>query len=77
MTKEENPPAFPFQASNGDRMCVPEYGMTLRDWFAGRAVSVILERGFTADVEAPDMAAFAARLSYNLADAMLVERSKA
>jgi hypothetical protein len=30
----ENPSAFPFQSSDGDDMNTPEYGMTMRDWFA-------------------------------------------
>lgn len=38
--KVENPSAFPFQETDRG-VAQPEYGMTLRDWFAGQALAVI------------------------------------
>lgn len=47
-------------------------GMSLRDWFAGQALSCIsLER-----VIAVNGAGYAASLAYKVADAMLAEREK-
>lgn len=65
--KPENPPAFP---RLGEGFGSPKYdtpGMTLRDWFAGQALAN------------PEMLSFkrehAARMSYEIADAMLAERT--
>ena len=68
-----NPQAFPTSSINP--------GMTLRDWFAGQALS-----GFMADpsnnihrnAPTPEEAcANTALAAYNLADAMVAERAKA
>jgi hypothetical protein len=76
----DNPPAFP---RTGEGFVSPQYdtpGMTLRDWFAGKALS-----GITADPETgadfdPDTdswnrwAADIAEVAYGIADAMLAQR---
>ena len=38
----ENPQAFPCLDSSGFGHCMRDPGMTLRDWFAGRALSAII-----------------------------------
>ena len=68
MTSDNGGPAFSV-ASDGAQ--VLEYGMTLRDYFAGQAMA-----GQLAYDDSP-CAADAARFSYILADAMLAERNKA
>lgn len=63
------------KAQVGDQ---PYDGMSLRDWFAGRALSALLSNSTIRGVEnlvetiPPSYAA----ASYNLADAMIAERSK-
>lgn len=73
-----NPSAFP----SGDfRGCEPGYGMTLRDWFAGQALS----QSFDYACNRPESLIgrdylpeeWAAKMAYALADAMLAERNKA
>lgn len=49
----------------------PEHGMTLRDWFAGQALAGMMASGSTG-LGYPRMADDA----YEVADAMLAERSK-
>lgn len=49
-------------------------GMTLRDWLAGRAMQAIIAKGGPS--EHVEYATGLARISYQLADAMLAERSK-
>jgi hypothetical protein len=74
----DNPPAFP--------IAVPltfqhfETGMTLRDYFAGQVVSVVLsqlwrnlERGMQTVDSSYDIAA---KASYEIADAMLAARNQ-
>lgn len=61
--------AFPFNA--GEFGIEPSSGMSLRDWFAGQALSAMSEP--FAKKEKPEHRAKAA---YALADAMLVERGK-
>ncbi len=74
--KPNDGPAFP--CSHVDYL---QFGMSLRDYFAGQAVGAILTLDMT---EAPgvrpkageDGNAMLARLAYSLADAMLAERAK-
>lgn len=65
MIRPENPYAFP---SPDDGRPSDGYGMTLRDWFAGQAISnpnlLALKREVAADY------------AYRMADAMLAERAK-
>lgn len=73
----ENPPAFPRTGRtsiNGD-----QYGMTLRDWFAGKALpatsSVPHARGMSmVQVGSPMHPELAAKAAYAYADAMLDAR---
>jgi hypothetical protein len=65
--KPENPPAFP---RTDDAWWGGEQGMTLRDYFAGQALVGALINNFWDDAERM------ASRSYQLADAMLKERSK-
>jgi hypothetical protein len=73
----KNPPAFPRphsrDANSGDRpRDVPEQdGMTLRDYFAARALAGMMARGVLAG-ESLEVAPCA----YAYADAMLRERAK-
>ena len=61
-------PAFPSQWDDKDHD-----GMSLRDWFAGQALMGIIAHPRNADAEG---GRFFARQAYQLADAMLAERSK-
>lgn len=69
-------PAFPTGPNK-----VPGYvsqGMSLRDWFAGQAMTVFADRILTEmAARDPDKARrYAASLSYAMADAMLAARSE-
>lgn len=72
----ENPPAFALQervqtAANGDQWLSPKQeGMSLRDWFAGQALTSLFS--FYVLVEPARWAADA----YAIADAMLAQREK-
>jgi hypothetical protein len=71
-TKDDGGPAFPTLDNNGQGLVLREWGMTLRDWFAGQALA-----GFCADPsnhELFDDAMDAAQNAYELADAMLAAR---
>lgn len=68
MSKETGGPAFPFTEANGANS--GDVGMTLRDYFAAKALIAYYSDGNSAD------AASAARWSYAAADAMLKERVK-
>lgn len=70
--KLENPQAFPtdyeLQDNHGSKYREPEYGMTLRDYFASK-VMVSNQIGFdNKSIEEQ------AKLCYKMADAMLKER---
>lgn len=41
--KDNGGPAFPFEIEHGDGSFTNYTGMTLRDWFAGQALSSISE----------------------------------
>ena len=64
MTINDGGPAFPIDANNSLDRCIYT-GMTLRDWFAGQALTQ------TAVDHEPDSAA---RLAYDYADAMIAAR---
>lgn len=64
-------PAFPYRAYSG----IPEPGMTLRDYFAAKAMQALLERrgdGALGVFEKEEVA----EESYIMADALLKERNK-
>ena len=65
-TKKDGGPAFPMASDISGHWS----GMTLRDWFAGQALRARWGDG-TAMTEIE-----AAQMAYQLADAMLAERSK-
>lgn len=79
MSKPENPSAFPSPM-------IPEWsegasGMSLRDWFAGQAITMIIHQcsgdaafGYPEGIDSMEQM-FAVK-SYAIADAMLAERSK-
>jgi hypothetical protein len=70
MSKETGGAAFPSTQDQWERGME---GMTLRDWFAGQALSGLLAKY---NLNAPSDQNTLAQMSYELADAMLAERSK-
>lgn len=75
MTQKDNGgPAFPqkllYRDSQGIDYEVQETGMTLRDWFAGQALRLLWG---SRDPMTPEDAA---NVAYEIADAMLAERSE-
>jgi hypothetical protein len=70
-TKDSGGPAFP----TPDRgRYEPSDGMTLRDYFAAKAVCAILHGNISREADMPYKVA--ANAAYRLADAMLKERAK-
>ena len=61
-------PAFPFEFRDDGNPSVSSPGMTLRDWFAGQAITNL--SGDVNDTEG------LAREAYKIADALLKEREK-
>lgn len=85
--KPFNPPAFPCEAQ-GNRSVPPEHdhlqtgiysskfpGMTLRDYFAGQALTGLLADGVDFHDDEGDGWNWHARASYAMADAMLAARN--
>ena len=60
--------AFPVYAWQG----AVDPGMTLRDWFAGQALTGMIQDGYQQCGE--DWIGYMAKDAYKIADAMLVER---
>jgi hypothetical protein len=74
-TKPENPPAFPTQwDSRHQPESTTEFGMTLRDYFAAKAMQGLLTSPQMYE-DVNDNKSCAKR-AYDIADAMLAERSK-
>lgn len=73
MANDDGGPAFPRTANDDDRNAdiYSEVGMSLRDWFAGQALAGDIA-GITNTADPKRMASVA----YEMADAMLAERSK-
>ena len=72
MKKQDGGPAFPTEGvvcSDG----ILYEGMTLRDYFAAKAMHGLIERGFT---EFGTSASMYANLAYEYADAMLKAREE-
>ena len=68
-------PAFPTLADNGHTM--NQDGMDLRDWFAGKVVQGLWANATAlAQMPAGSEATSIASVAYEVADAMLKERSK-
>jgi hypothetical protein len=76
MSKDNSGPAFPFECGDNNGM-PPCYGMTLRDYFAAKAMQGMLSNpaARSNDSSVSDAEAFA-NASYKMADAMLAEREK-
>lgn len=80
MTFRSNTPAFPIPPAiiNGLDVALPEQGMTLRDYFAARAMQTILasqyEDGIYVGDCDNDSEHLCARSAYIMADAMLKAR---
>ncbi len=73
----DNPQAYPCLDSSGDGLSMRDPGMTLRDWFAGQALTSTMRLVTSREsVEGESMAQTFARRAYELADAMLAEREK-
>ena len=67
--KPRNPSAFPKTKTAGD-VSITEGGMTLRDYFAAKAMAAVGARGYYGEL------ADLAEDAYALADAMLAERER-
>jgi hypothetical protein len=68
-----NESAFPTTATTRQGVEYHVPGMTLRDYFAAKAMQAILSRPVGEDEE--DDNPFLARLAYDVADAMLMKRA--
>ena len=68
MTTPDNTPAFPSQLDYGDGQITSWTGMTLRDYFAAKALSGLIVNGD--NINLPVLTAFC----YETADAMLKAR---
>ena len=75
MSKETGGPAFPTNSTHND-----EYygglGMTLRDYFAAKAMSIVPEMHAYNMKDNETWASYTARCAYIMADAMIAERNK-
>lgn len=68
MVKHEDERAFPVSVDMGNGQSATNLGMTLRDYFAAKAIPALIARNFDESQ--------AAEVAYDYADAMLAERSK-
>ena len=71
-------PAFPVPAELCQDLTVQEQrGMTLRDWFAAKAIAGLMVRNWSHHTGTDEeLIAIWARSAYGVADAMIQERSK-
>ena len=76
MTKhiEGGGPAFPLQIENRDQHEGSQYGMTLRDYFAGQALAEYIAHLGAQSVHAGGFTGECAVEAYRFADAMLAAR---
>lgn len=76
MSGPDNPQAYPcLDYSEGFGLSMRDPGMTLRDWFAGQALTLIA--GMYANGDHEIGGSFdVANMAYSLADAMLRERTQ-
>ena len=73
--KPDGGPAFPWMMSGGGM--TPSSGMTLRDYFAGQAASILVAAlGTPSEVTMERMGEEIAARAYMVADAMIAEREK-
>lgn len=81
MSKNNGGPAFPLAIYDGDSIGISR-GMSLRDWFAAKAMQGIyacpvqLYRADGTPMPDPITSADIAKMAYEEADAMLAEREK-
>lgn len=73
MSKDNGGPAFPFEFKHDRVNAWQHEGMTLRDYFAAKAMQSILDQKDVHDGRECENAAW---MSYRMADAMLTERDK-
>ena len=72
-------PAFPLAWGQGTAQAGGQIGMTLRDWFAGKAMAAAIAGAYTkvmTDKESDEFVRILAPAAYEFADAMIAERSK-
>lgn len=74
MSAPENPPAFPQHVVPAYRQVPEIWGMSLRDWFAGQALSGQLAFSPSDAFEKVHFEKDVAELCYRFADAMLAAR---
>ncbi|MGG7120752.1 hypothetical protein, partial [Klebsiella aerogenes] len=79
MSKDNGGPAFPCSASEGCGSSIDGSGMTLRDYFAAKAMQAFItgamSDGTPLRIEQGDDST-AAKAAYIIADAMIKERNK-
>ena len=75
--KNDGGPAFPLQVEDRDQHEGSQYGMSLRDYFAGQVIGSLVH-ACAADTRKEGMSyeEHIARNAYEIADAMLNEREK-
>lgn len=69
MAKKTGGPAFP--QTELDKALYTHGGMTLRDYFAGQALA-----GLLSDIECNPTSEEAAKIAYDFAEAMILEKDK-
>lgn len=75
MSASNQQPAFP-NTGNPTWGMEPDYGMSLRDWFAGQALIGACMEVAREEHSLADLRMAMARSAYQVADAMLAERAK-
>ena len=75
MAEHLNPPAFPQHCADALDVGMVHEGMTLRDWFAGQALPIIIQEGRPTEGTGTTFD-WMAQDAYRFADAMLAERAK-
>lgn len=78
---DDGDPAFPVQLGTQHDRYLAAPGMSLRDWFAGQALTGLLMRGASspkalAESWDEDIGRSVAYMAYEFADAMLEERKR-
>ena len=73
MTDKDGGPAFPRDGRENPCIVSPQSGMTLRDYFAAKAMQGLLSNPHWNQA---DMASIGVSLAYSYADAALRERAK-
>ena len=77
MSKDNGGSAFPTVEANYHNENVRSEGLSIRDYFAGKAMQGMLCNGFAPAMGQEDYEDFDyAKIAYKMADAMLAERSK-